>query len=91
MNTNRHTRLVGRQAGLMRLRAKRAPNRPTTADGRQRPIPQSQAAAIALLSEVLVGDCGWSLAEVQRLIAVRDLAELGRWRVAGLDEGPGAA
>jgi hypothetical protein len=26
------------------------------------------------------------MAEVQRLVAVRDLAELGRWRATGLDD-----
>jgi hypothetical protein len=92
MNANRHTGRVGRQAGLLRLRGKRTPKRPPSLKERARPIASAQAASMALLSEVLVGDTGWSLAEVQRLIAVRDLADLGRWRVAGLDEeGPSAA
>jgi len=26
------------------------------------------------------------MAEVQRLVVVRDLADLGRWRVGGLDD-----
>lgn len=39
-----------------------------------------------LLSEVLIGDSAWTMAEVQRLISMREVAELGRWRVAGLDD-----
>jgi hypothetical protein len=39
-----------------------------------------------LLAELLIGDSEWTIAEVQRLVAIRDLAELGRWRVTGLDD-----
>jgi hypothetical protein len=41
--------------------------------------------ALALLSDVLLGDSEWTLAEVRRLIRMRELAELGRWQADGLD------
>jgi len=39
-----------------------------------------------LLSDILVGDSAWTMEEVQRLISMREVAELGRWRVEGLDD-----
>jgi hypothetical protein len=45
-----------------------------------------EGAVLSFLSDVLVGDATWTMAEVQRLVVVRDLADLGRWRVAGLDD-----
>ena len=51
--------------------------------------PASQAAegaTLAFLSEILVGNRAWTMDEVQRLISMRESAELGRWRVAGLDD-----
>ena len=41
---------------------------------------------LSLLAELLLGDNAWTMAEVQRLVAVRDLAEQGRWRATGLDD-----
>lgn len=46
----------------------------------------AEAAVLSLLSELLIGDTTWTMAEVQRLVVVRDLAELGRWRAAGSDD-----
>lgn len=43
-------------------------------------------AVLDLLSEILIGDGAWTLAEVERLISLRESAELGRWRNAGLDD-----
>jgi hypothetical protein len=46
---------------------------------------------ISFLSELLIGDSIWTMAEVQRLIAVRDIVELGRRPSAELDgHGPTA-
>jgi hypothetical protein len=46
----------------------------------------ADGSVLALLSELLIGDSTWTMAQVQRLVAVRDLAELGRWRAGGLDD-----
>ncbi len=63
-----------------------APSPPSRADQRRPRSGCAEGAVLTLLSELLSGDSEWTIAEVQRLIAVRDLAELGRWRVAGLDD-----
>jgi hypothetical protein len=62
-------------------RADRTGPEPSSADG----------AVLSLLSELLIGDNAWTMAEVKRLVAVRDLAELGRWRANGLDDAGAAA
>ena len=52
-----------------------------------RPLSASaDGAVLGLLSDVLTGDSAWTMAEVQRLIALREFAELGRWRDEGLDD-----
>ena len=56
-------------------------------DGRRPRVASADGAILSLLSDVLIGDSAWTLAEVRRLVVVRDLAELGRWRAAGLDDG----
>jgi hypothetical protein len=53
---------------------------------RSAPIAAADQAALAFLSEILLGDSSWTLAEVQGLISMRESAELGRWRVAGPDD-----
>ena len=64
-----------------RSRHTRSRTEPSSADG----------AVLSLLSELLIGDNAWTMAEVKRLVAVRDLAELGRWRANGLDDAGAAA
>lgn len=64
----------------------RATSPPTRADHRRPGSASAEGAVLSLLSELLIGDSAWTMAEVQRLIAVRDLAELGQWRAAGLDD-----
>jgi hypothetical protein len=90
MNRQRTHRTAGRASGAPRVRTARtaAPAaRTDTPAGTTAP----EGAVISFLSEVLVGDNSWTMAEVQRLVVVRDLADLGRWRAAGLDdEDPGA-
>lgn len=68
------------------MRRRRAPSPTSRADQRQPASGSAEGPVLSLLSELLLGDSEWTTAEVQRLIAVRDLAELGRWRVAGLDD-----
>lgn len=66
--------------------------RPMQAAGplaQSRGAPASTAAdeaAFTLLFDILVGDSAWTTAEVGHLISMRESADLGRWRVAGLDE-----
>jgi hypothetical protein len=46
----------------------------------------ADGAVISFLSDVLTGDSTWTMGEVQRVVVVRDLAKLGRWRASGLDD-----
>ena len=63
-----------------------AASRPSRTDRRSPASPAAEEAALAFLSEILVGDHAWTTAEVQRLVAMRESAELGRWRDTGLDD-----
>jgi hypothetical protein len=59
--------------------------------GRRPPAsPAEEAAALAFLSEILIGDSAWSMAEVRHLISMRESAGLGRWRAAEPDDGASA-
>jgi hypothetical protein len=40
--------------------------------------PPEDRAALAFLADILVGDRAWTIAEVRRLISLREAAELGR-------------
>lgn len=42
--------------------------------------------ALALLSDVLIGDSHWTMTELRRLISMRELSERGRWRLGALDD-----
>jgi hypothetical protein len=64
----------------------RAASPSSRADHRRPETTSADEAVLSLLSELLLGDSSWTMDEVQRLVAVRDLAELGRWRAAGLDD-----
>ena len=48
--------------------------------------PVADQVALAFLSEILIGDRVWTMAEVRHLISMREAAEFGRWRVAGPDD-----
>ena len=86
MNRKRKPRPSGRAARVPRIRPVRAASLSSQAD-RHRPEPSpADGAVLSLLSELLIGDNMWTMAEVQRLVAVRDLAELGRWRANELDD-----
>lgn len=69
-----------------RIRPIHAASRPNRIDRPRAASPAADEAALALLSEILVGERDWTMAEVQHLIAMRESADLGRWRVAGLDD-----
>ncbi len=63
-----------------------AASRPSRADRRSPAGQGADGGALAFLSEILVGDHAWTTAEVQRLVVMRESAELGRWRDTGLDD-----
>lgn len=86
MNRQRKRRSFGNVYRARRIRPMRATSPLTHPDRRRPASAPADGAVLALLSEILIGDSTWTLAEVQRLISKRELAELGRWRVAGLDD-----
>jgi hypothetical protein len=86
MNRQRNPRPSGRDSGAPRIRPTRATSAPTRAGHRPTGSASAEGAVLVLLSELLIGDSAWTMAQVQRLVSMRDLAELGRWRVAGLDD-----
>ncbi len=51
----------------------------------------AQDPVLSLLSELLIGERAWTMAEVKRLLVVRDLAQLGQWTSSGLDDDGGGA
>jgi len=86
MNRQRNRRSPVSVYRARRIRPRRDTSSLTRPD-RHRPASASpDGAVLALLSEVLIGDSAWTMAEVRRLISMREVAELGRWRVAGLDD-----
>jgi len=86
MNRQRNRRSPGSACPPPRIRPPRATGPHTHPDRRPPARPAAEEAALALLSDILVGDSAWTMDEVQRLISMREVAELGRWRVAGLDD-----
>jgi hypothetical protein len=52
----------------------------------RRPVPRSEAAAAAFLTDVLVGETPWSVREVQNLLALHTMVAIGRWHAQGLDD-----
>ena len=86
MNRQRTRRSPGGAHVARDIRPPRASSPPTRRDHRRLASAPVDAAALALLSEILVGDSAWTMAEVQRLISMREVAELGRWRVDGPDD-----
>jgi hypothetical protein len=86
MNRQRNRRSPGAVYRARRIRPRRDTSSLTRPDRRRPANASSDGAVLALLAEVLIGDSAWSMAEVQRLISMREVAELGRWRVAGLDD-----
>ena len=86
MDTQRNSRSPGRAVSAHGTRPTRTAV-PATGVGTSAPDTTApEGAVLSFLSEVLAGDNTWTMAEVQRLVVVRDLADLGRWRVTGLDD-----
>jgi hypothetical protein len=76
---------------VRRIQPARAASQPSRSHRPRAAIPPTDQAALAFLSEILLGDRSWTVAEVRRVVAMREAAELGRWRVAGSDEDHAAA
>ena len=86
MNRQRSRRSV---VGVNRARRTRPAHAASRLNRISRPraaSPTADEAALAFLSEILIGERDWTMAEVQHLIAMRESADRGRWRVAGLDD-----
>jgi hypothetical protein len=86
MNRQRKLGSFRRVSDAPRIRTRRAPSPPTRAANRRLGSSPADGAVLALLSELLIGDSAWTMAEVQRLVELRDRAELGRWRADGLGD-----
>jgi hypothetical protein len=86
MNRRSDSRSFRRDSRAPRISPARASSPPKRSDHRRPAVTSAEGAVLSLLSDVLIGDSEWTIAEVQRLIALRDLADLGRWRAAGLDD-----
>lgn len=86
MNRQRNRRPPGGVCRARRIRPRRDTSSLTRPDRRRPPSASADGAVLALLSDVLTGDSAWTLAEVQRLISMREFVELGGWGVAGLDD-----
>lgn len=86
MDRQRRSRSSARCSGASRIPPTRTARRPSRTEPARPGSASAQGAVLSFLSELLIGDSVWTLAEVQRLVAVRDLAELGRWRAAELDD-----
>src|SRR3954452_8974879 len=85
MNRQRNPRSGTRASGVRPVRSERVAV-PAGLGEASQATTSPEGAVLSFLSDVLVGDATWTMAEVQRLVVVRDLADLGRWRVAGLDD-----
>jgi hypothetical protein len=91
MSRHHNRRSFGSVSRARRARQTRAAPSALARRARRRPASASaDGAVIALLSEILIGDSAWTVDEVQRLISMRESAELGQWRRAGLDDGASA-
>jgi hypothetical protein len=86
MNRQRNRRSIASVTRTRRSRPMHAAGQLGRTDRRPAPIPAADEAALAFLSEILIGEDAWTLAEVQGLISMRESAELGRWRVPGPDD-----
>jgi hypothetical protein len=80
MNRHRPRRSVAIVTRIPRSRPARASGHVVRVGRGDRPLPAIPAqdeAALAFLSDILVGEATWSLAEVQRLISIRESAPRG--------------
>jgi hypothetical protein len=86
MNRQRNRRSFVSVNRARRIRPIHAASQLSRTDRHPPASPAAEEAALAFLSEILIGDRAWTMAEVQRLISMRESAELGRWRVAEPDD-----
>ena len=78
MNRQHNRRSVVGANRARRLRPPRPASRLARTDPLGPPNPAEDGAALAFLADILVGDRDWTIAEVRRLISLREAAELGR-------------
>jgi hypothetical protein len=83
MNRQRHRPSSVRVDRARRIRPAHAARHLSRADRRLPAGLAAEEAALAFLTEILVGDRAWTLREVRSLISMRESAELGRWQGAG--------
>jgi hypothetical protein len=69
-----------------RIRSMHTARQPSRTSRRPPTSPAAEETALAFLSEILIGDRAWTIAEVRRMISMRESAELGRWSVTGSDD-----
>jgi hypothetical protein len=86
MNRQRNRRSCVSVNHTRRIQPMHAASQLSRTDRRLPPSSAAEQAALAFLSEILIGDSSWTLAEVQGLISMRESAELGRWRIPGPDD-----
>jgi len=87
MNRQRNRRSSVSVRRARRSQSIHAASRLSSSTDRRPPAsPADEAAALAFLSEILIGDGAWTMAEVRRLISMRESAGLGRWRAAEPDD-----
>jgi hypothetical protein len=89
--TRQHDQRSHVNGGAGRPRPILAKSQPGHPDRQSPARPGAEETALAFLSDVLIGDSTWTMAEVRQLVWLRESAELGRWRCTEPDdEGAGA-
>jgi hypothetical protein len=78
MNRQRNRPSVVGANRARRLRPPRPASQLARTDRLRPASPAEDGAALAFLADILVGDRDWTIAEVRRLISLREAAELGR-------------
>jgi len=78
MNRQHNRRSLVGANRTRRLRPPRPATRLARTDNLRPASPADDGAALAFLADILVGDRDWTIAEVRRLISLREAAELGR-------------
>jgi hypothetical protein len=86
MNRQRNRRLLASVHRARRIRPMPAASQRSPIDHLPPANRVAEETALAFLSDVLAGDRAWTAAEVRRLVAMREAAELGHWRDTGLDD-----
>jgi hypothetical protein len=78
MNRQRNRRSLVGATRARRLRPLRPASQLARTDRLRPGSPAEDGATLAFLADILVGDRNWTLAEVRRLISLREAAELSR-------------